>query len=288
MLGSEWPQQQLALGHLNVFDSPKVSATLSFGPPRGVPSLICLHGFAGSPHDWGAVLTHMNQTRPQNTALAVPLPGHHPLYPPVADFEAAVSQLLSGWPDDPVDLLGYSLGGRLALAVAHFAPHRVRRLMIVAAHTGRLSATERTARIQQDTKRARELREDPILFFERWDELPMFEGPNSPELSKWKTRRSKLDPGSLADTLELLSLGRMPDLQHVLTEPTHPCIAVVGALDTKARQHYAQLQSSAPELQVLTLSDAAHRVPIDAPKSLADALLDWLEPPPPMNASVCH
>lgn len=80
----------------------------------GEPSIVALHGWGRSRHDWSTVLPHRN-------ALAVDLPGFGASPAPdtawtTADYADALAPVLQQY-DRPI-LVGHSFGGRVAVQVA--------------------------------------------------------------------------------------------------------------------------------------------------------------------------
>lgn len=243
-----------------------VTTCLRFGPESSSDPVVLLHGFSGGPQDWEAVSSDLGSCE------AHALPGHHPALPAPPDFDAAVNSLLSRLPKRPVVLMGYSLGGRLALGLVSAAPHRFRGLALVAAHTGLQDPVARTERRRRDTDLASLLRSRSDDFFRRWDAQEMFRNPPSPELEAWKARRAALDPTPLAQTLVALSPGHTPPFASLLADLRMPLCLAVGARDTRYRDHYAALSGLRPDLPVHVIPDAAHRVLIDAPRPLGSVL----------------
>ncbi|MBA3938551.1 MAG: alpha/beta fold hydrolase, partial [Planctomycetes bacterium] len=95
--------------------------------------LIALHGFTETDLVWRDLLA---PAFPEVRCLLLPGHGWKP-GPAGPDFMAAVAELAARLPaDGPVDLLGYSMGGRLALALALTAPQRIRRLVLVSSNAG--------------------------------------------------------------------------------------------------------------------------------------------------------
>ncbi len=90
-------------------------------------TLVLLHGFSGTRRAWDGVLGQLPAERYR--ALALDLPGHGSAadHPWPITFEACVRAVLDAAPERFV-LVGYSLGGRVALHVALTAPERVTRL----------------------------------------------------------------------------------------------------------------------------------------------------------------
>jgi pyruvate/2-oxoglutarate dehydrogenase complex dihydrolipoamide acyltransferase (E2) component len=109
----------------------KLHVTTRMG--TGTP-LLTLHGFTADSQSWAPLEKAMGGDRP---LIRIDLPGHgrsprrH-----VTDFSDLARQLVEAFDDscrdhDRVDLLGHSLGGALALALADIRPRRVRSLALI-------------------------------------------------------------------------------------------------------------------------------------------------------------
>jgi pimeloyl-ACP methyl ester carboxylesterase len=99
----------------------------------GTP-LVCIHGLGGTKISMLPLITAMGDRR---RVLALDLPGFGESVKPVrnrydaAEFATAVVAVLDALGLSEVDLLGHSLGGRIALEVALREPRRVRRLILL-------------------------------------------------------------------------------------------------------------------------------------------------------------
>src|SRR4051812_30010155 len=105
----------------------------------------------GAPSSFDALRASMR--RP---ACVTPwLPGHGPAVVP-SSFAACVDALAAELaPHAPFDLLGYSLGARVALGLVARHPHLVRRAVLVSVHPGLASDVARAARVAEDEAWAR-------------------------------------------------------------------------------------------------------------------------------------
>jgi 2-succinyl-6-hydroxy-2,4-cyclohexadiene-1-carboxylate synthase len=248
----------------------------TWGRPREAEATILLHGFAGAVDDWAGAVAAAGLP-----AQALALPGHHPEVPCPERFEAAVDDLLARLPEAPVDLAGYSLGGRLALGIAARAPDRVRRLLLVSSHTGLEGADERRARLERDGERAARLRTDAEAFFAGWDALPLFGDAAGPAVEAHRARRRAHDPRALAAALSRLSPGAMPSLRPALAARAAATTLCVGEHDARYRAHYAELHTRCPGLRCEIVPGAHHRVPVDRPEALGAVLRRWKAEPVP-------
>ncbi len=96
------------------------------------PPVLLLHGLATSPartwHETGLVDLLSDAGR---TVLAPTLPGHGPgASHSAADYDDLAGQVAGLFPDEPAAVVGFSLGGQLALRVALAAPERIDRLAL--------------------------------------------------------------------------------------------------------------------------------------------------------------
>src|SRR5262249_16217715 len=115
---------------------------------NGAP-LLLLHGFTGDVTTWEPLLDAWSGFR----VIRVDIIGHGksdcPAEPERDAMAPAVADLLSLLDQLGVDkytLLGYSMGGRLALHLALAAPHRLSGLVLESASPGIESVEERAAR----------------------------------------------------------------------------------------------------------------------------------------------
>jgi len=99
-------------------------------PDGAAPPLVCLHG-------WGmnlCVFDALRDAMPERESWAIDLPGHgrSEWQPDRADFASQTEDILAVLPARCV-LLGWSLGGQLALELARRAPQRIQALVLVSA-----------------------------------------------------------------------------------------------------------------------------------------------------------
>ncbi|MEA2292656.1 MAG: lipase [Solirubrobacteraceae bacterium] len=97
------------------------------GDPGGEP-LVCLHGVTGH----GRRFERLAARLPGRRLIAPDLRGHgRSTYDPPWTTERLALDVLETVPDEPLDWLGFSFGGRIAAQVAAIAPERVRRLVLL-------------------------------------------------------------------------------------------------------------------------------------------------------------
>jgi 2-succinyl-6-hydroxy-2,4-cyclohexadiene-1-carboxylate synthase len=227
--------------------------------------MIALHGFTGSADAW-------TEVAPRATGLA--LIGHAPdvPVPPAWTFESEVDRIAALLPA-PVHLAGYSMGGRVALAVACRCPARVARLTLVAAHPGlddHAAAVERRA---ADDRWCALLEDQGIAaFVAAWQEQPMWRTQSAlPAAVRERQRLSRLAhaPDQLAAALRALGLGAMPSFWPHLSSLPMPVDWVAGEADEKYAELARRAAALCPRGRAIVIDGAGHNVLLERPDALA-------------------
>ena len=165
---------------------------LKEGP--GLP-LVFLHGFLGTAADWAPVCAKL----PPCLCIGLDLPGHGKS-PFMEIFDIDIPRF---------HLIGYSMGGRIAMMYAAKHPEQIASLTLMSAHPGLKTDEEREKRRENDAAWAQLLFELPIdEFLLRWYHQPLFHR-FKPDLSM----RRKQNPEALAASLMHYSLAKQPHFE---------------------------------------------------------------------------
>ncbi len=248
-------------------------------------ALIVLHGFTGSVETWSPFLADWGRRR---TVVAIDLLGHGdsdaPDDPERYRVEYAVADILAvadrlGF--HAFDLLGYSLGGRVALHLTLAALERVRSLILESVSPGILDPAERQARIASDEDLAKVLEEEGILaFVDRWERMPLFASQATLPAdvrARLRAQRLRGNPRGLANSLRGIGAGRMPALQPSLDQIKRPMLAIVGALDTKYLGVGRDLVARVPSARLVIVPEAGHAVHLERPDLFNRLVVDFLD-----------
>ena len=239
-----------------------------------MPMLTALHGFIENDLVWrdfiaGAV--------PVRTPL---LPGHggKPC-PPETTLASVASDIAKGMADGD-DLLGYSLGGRVALQLALDHPRKVRRLVLISAGPGLATEQERKERIARDERLSQVLEEDGIGPFVAWWEANPVLKPAKP-LSRrveesLRCMRLNQDPLPLASVMRTLSQGRMDVLMERLPSLTVPVLLITGATDRIYSARLTEMAKRIPNATLRLIPDAGHAVHRERPDALHATVVEFL------------
>lgn len=237
--------------------------------------IVALHGFTGCPGSWDGTRSAAGApfTTPEILGHGAPAPG-------VETFDGEVDRLARGL-RGPVDLLGYSLGARLALGIAVRRPELVRSLTLVGVNPGLADPAAVTARQEADELLARTLEAEGIeAFVDRWERVPLFATQRRlPASVRGERRRQRLahDPAELARALRTLGLGQMPSRWAAVPRLPMPVTLVVGGEDGKFLSIAERFRDRRPSTRLAVVPDVGHDVTLEAPQALARILGDGLQ-----------
>ena len=243
--------------------------------PNAASAIVLLHGFTGSKDGWLALRRALARER---RVVAVDLPGHggtaasaRPPADSLAETARLIVQTLDSIEVRRFSLLGYSLGGRIALGLALDHPRRVERLLLESASPGLQDPSEREARRRHDEALADGLERDGIEAFVRdWEMLPLFATHarlDAPVRGALRRRRLACSPAGLAASLRAVGTGAQPWLGDRLRELTIPVCVVVGALDEKFRATGEWMAARLADSRLEIVAESGHTAHLERPES---------------------
>lgn len=251
------------------------------------PALLLLHGFTGSGLNWQDFAGKLAGWR----VIAPDLPGHGETAPPTGPMPAVARDLVALLDRLGVDqavVLGYSMGGRLALHLALEAPERVRALVLVGATPGLADAEARRRRVSEDAERARRLEADYPAFVADWENLPLFATQRAlaaETRERIDAIRRSHDPAALAAALRFLGTGSQDPLHERLSSLTMPILWVVGEYDAKFRAIADAVRPLLPQAQFTVLPYAGHAAHLERPSAFRIRFAAFAETLPAPDAS---
>lgn len=180
----------------------------------------------------------------------------------------------------PTDLIGYSMGGRVALHFAAAYPTKVRRLILESASPGLVTEGERLERQVNDEELARKIELHGVEDFLRgWERLPLFEtqlqlpGPVRAERHAQGLRNTK---AGLASALRGLGTGVLPSLWDVLPNIKTRTLIIVGELDAKFVEIGKEMAAVLPQAELVIVSGVGHTVHLERPRRWVEAIDEFI------------
>ncbi len=245
-------------------------------PPGDGPPLVLLHGFTQTRASFEELASRWASRR----LVLVDLPGHGASAAVAVDLGQAadlVAEVLHELGESPADVLGYSLGGRLALHLALLHPGEVRALVAVSASPGLADPAARSARRRRDEALAERLEADGDVaaFVRRWLAAPMF-ATLPPERAGIEARLANT-PGGLASSLRRCGLGAQAPLWDRLCTLERPALFVAGATDPRYVALAHSMATAAPAGVFSVVPGAGHAVVAEQPALFARVVGSWLK-----------
>ena len=179
-------------------------------------------------------------------------------------------------------VVGYSMGGRLALYLALRHPGRCAALFLESASPGLEDAAERGARRRSDAETAARLESgDFEMFLRAWYSQPLFASLARREGLVEETigARRGNDPAELARALRGMGTGAQPSLWEELPGLVAPTLAVAGELDEKFVGISRRMAGASPNARAAVVPGAGHNVHDEAPEAYLGALERFLDTP---------
>ncbi len=250
----------------------------------GGPPLVLLHGFTGSAANWQP---HSAVFEKQFRIIAVDLLGHGGSDSPVDRaryrMERCVENLILVFDHlglERVSLLGYSMGGRVALHVAAAHPERIRALALESASPGLADPAERAARMASDEALADFIeREGLEPFVDKWEQLPLFASQaRLSEMMRAELREQRLHnkPHGLANSLRGLGTGAQSPLWDRLPELRMPTLLIAGELDPKFTTIARSMAGALPNARLALVPEAGHTVHLEQPEIFDRLVLEFM------------
>lgn len=249
------------------------------GPETGKPVLV-LHGFTGGAESMEGVASPL-ATRCRVARLELVGHGESDAPEDVAPYamEACARQVVqaaSALGFERPHLVGYSMGGRAALATAVAHPDAFSSVTLIGATAGIADEEERAARIAADEALADRIERDGLeAFVDHWMALPIFAsqsrlGPDF--LARARAERLRQRPTGLAKSLRGMGAGAQAPVWDGLARVTVPVLLTVGGEDAKFRAIAAALAEALPDARVEIIEAAGHAAHLEDAKAFAAVL----------------
>ena len=250
------------------------------------PPLVMLHGFTGASDNW----THANaKTLADDRMLIMPdLIGHGGTDAPADPARYAMDRAAADLIDlttalgaDQFDLLGYSMGGRLALYTALHHPGRVSRLILESASPGLATPNERATRRERDDQLANRIETEGIpAFVAYWASIPLFATQQAlPQNVRDRLQQQRLQNRAtgLAASLRGMGTGVQPSLWGRLDELQPPTLLITGETDPKFMMINRKMATTLPDVNHSVIPQAGHTTHLERPHVFQDLVRGHLQ-----------
>ncbi|MDN7227183.1 2-succinyl-6-hydroxy-2,4-cyclohexadiene-1-carboxylate synthase [Planococcus liqunii] len=246
------------------------------------PTIVFLHGFTGSSKTWDEVVKFF----PDYKIVQVDLIGHGRTESPEDSARYTMERqiddldvLLRHLKIDDFALVGYSMGGRTALAYACTHPERLRALVLESSSPGLKTVSDRLERQQRDSELALKILANGIAsFVNSWENIPLFNSQKSlPVNVRQAVRAERLsqNPLGLANSLIGMGTGSQSSYWGKLNKLEVTVLLLSGTLDPKFMAIADEIKQALPKVQHGVI-EAGHALHVEKPAEFATMVKEYL------------
>ena len=231
-----------------------------------------LHGNMQSFDVWAPIIDQLSKLRPELSHSPVNL--YQRRYHGFDDWTEDLCNMVESEANGEKSiLLGYSLGGRLALHACLSQPDLWQAVILIGADPGLESEEEKKLQLDRDRNWAERLKREPLKkLVVEWDAQSVFCGIGN----QAPRNMGEMDPDRFSQQFEVFSKGLQQNLVPKLAElKSPPVLFLSGEKDQKYQGIGEKLAKSSPIVTAQVVADAGHRVPWENPKSFVQVLIDF-------------
>jgi 2-succinyl-6-hydroxy-2,4-cyclohexadiene-1-carboxylate synthase len=246
--------------------------------------LVLLHGFTGDSSTWLPFCEKWGE----HSRLIIPdIIGHGKTDAPEQkgryEIESVANDLLTiieklGY--EKVDMLGYSMGGRLALTFAMLYPEKLHKLILESSSPGLLTEAERAERRMKDGELAKFITEKGMeVFVDYWENIPLFDSmKNSPQPMKDRIRQQRLShsPEGLANSLIGMGTGAQPSWWEKLHHFSGEVLLLTGEKDAKFCRIAEKIKKEIKNSIWMVVENSGHAIHVEEKEKFGTIVSEFL------------
>lgn len=242
-----------------------------------LPVLVFLHGFTGATTTWTDV---MKELEGQFKMVAIDLIGHGKTAIPTDVSRYTMEEQLKDLEQvfecldlTTFTLVGYSMGGRIALGYTIKYQARVEALILESSSPGLKTEEERRIRQEADAKLAKRIQVDGIQkFVDFWEDIPLFASQKNMSIaSRQKVREERLlqSGEGLANSLKGIGTGSQPSYWALLNKIKIPVLLITGEIDEKFVDISREMKEILPNATSKMVKNVGHAIHVENPSVFA-------------------
>ncbi|HEX9253268.1 MAG TPA: 2-succinyl-6-hydroxy-2,4-cyclohexadiene-1-carboxylate synthase [Ignavibacteriaceae bacterium] len=246
--------------------------------------VLFLHGFTGCAEDWFPVFEQMPD---KYNCIAMDIVGHGKSDAPgnVVNYniESIINQIKfvkDHLTPNKIFLLGYSMGGRIALSYASVYPEDLKGLILESSSAGIKNDEERQKRYEEDLKIAEFIETHTLEeFIEMWQDQELFNTQrrfSNDKLKKFKKKKASGSKIGYANSLKGFSTGIMPPVHDKLKKIPLKVLLITGDLDSKFTGINARLAKRFFKAKHKIVRNSGHNTHLEDSKRFIEIVLNYL------------
>lgn len=260
---------------------PRHGAHIAYHDDGDGPAVLLLHGWLCPSDMWRH---QVEALIPGYRTLVLDFPAHGrsrgPHAPEVYSEDAFARLAVDVLHDAGLEsaaLIGFSMGGGVALNIAQHAPDAVDGLFLADTGGGSSDVAGHRAAMGQLARRI-----TPETFPAVVDDLlttdtfSTFAGRDRGSYDEMRGLMLDCDPTGIAAVVAGVHATRAPISERLLEQIRVPAHVLVGELDRQCAAEAQQIAQRLPNAALTTLAGAGHMTPLEAPRAFNQALLGFL------------
>jgi len=217
--------------------------------------------------------------------LALDLPGHGKtsVHGSISDysmesFAGFFTKFVKSKKLNDVVLLGYSMGGRIALFLSAMVKNLWSAAILESATPGLRQEKQRIERRNKDTKIAKKLEKEKLEdFLTNWYQQPLFHTiGNAKNFDSILKQRQNNDPVELAKALRMMGVGVQSSLWNACKMVNIPILLLAGEFDRKFCNIINDMHNVNAEFVVNIVDNAGHNVHVEQPDAYYEQIYKFL------------
>ncbi|MGE6540067.1 2-succinyl-6-hydroxy-2,4-cyclohexadiene-1-carboxylate synthase [Bacillus luti] len=247
--------------------------------------LLLLHGFTGSMETWRSFIPSWSE---QFQIILVDLVGHGKTESPedvthydIKNVALQMKELLDYLHIDKAHILGYSMGGRLAITTACLYPEYVHSLILENCTAGLESEEEREERREKDEQLANKIEREGIKnFVSMWENIPLFETQKRLAQNVQESVRNERlanNPKGLANSLRGMGTGAQPSWWNELESFKMPVLLLNGEHDEKFFCILKNIKKCVSDAKFVKIDGAGHAIHVEQPEKFDTIVKGFLK-----------
>lgn len=244
--------------------------------------IVFLHGFTGCSQDWQFIFDKLPA---RYIPAAIDLIGHGESDSPVDQNQYTctaivnhLNRIFNMLNFEKVILVGYSMGGRVALSYSLKFPGKVSAAVLESATAGIDDIRAQKERVEIDLLLAEKIKKDGIdSFMDFWFSTPLFESLKKlPNFNNEKNKRSQNSVIGLTNILQGFSTGLMKSYWDKLEILSFPILLLSGSLDRKYTDINSEMKKKLPDSRHKIIEKCGHNVHLEKPELFTKFTLEFL------------
>ncbi|MDY0083119.1 MAG: 2-succinyl-6-hydroxy-2,4-cyclohexadiene-1-carboxylate synthase [Ignavibacteriaceae bacterium] len=262
----------------------KINAEIPAEIDQNKKFVFFLHGFTGCAEEWLPVIAQM----PNNyNYVAIDIIGHgksdYPSNSTLYSVDSLVQQIKfikDKLTKEKIFLLGYSMGGRLALNFTVNYPEDLSGLILESSTAGIKNDDERSKRYETDLKLVEYIESHSIEeFIELWSDQELFNTQlrfSNDKLKMLKKKKAAANKIGYANSLRGFSTGIMPPVHDQLKKIPFKVLLITGDLDSKFTGINARIAKRFFKAKHKIVRNSGHNTHLEEPKRFIEIVTNYL------------